>query len=66
MSNRMNTVIDRLCPTKNFKFAKEKPKWISDDLIELMKNRDAALRIDTGDTACYVMAAVKRLLLNSC
>ena len=29
---------------KDFKFAKQKPKWISDDLIELMKNRDASLK----------------------
>ena len=44
MSNRINTVVNKLCPIKNFKFATEKPKWISDDLIELMKNRDAALK----------------------
>ena len=29
---------------KEFKFAKEKPKWMSDDLIELMKNRDISLK----------------------
>ena len=33
---------NRMCPLRDFKFAKERPKWISDDLIELMKNRDKA------------------------
>ena len=44
MSSRINTVVNKSCPVNNFKFAKEKPTWISDDLIELMKNRDAALK----------------------
>ena len=37
-------VVNRVCPLKDFKFAKEKPKWMSDDLIELMKNRDISLK----------------------
>ena len=44
MIHRIYHVVDKLCPLKDFKFAKEKPKWISDDLIELMKNRDKALQ----------------------
>ena len=36
--------VNKLCPMKDFKFAKEKPKWMSDDLIELMKNRDISLK----------------------
>ena len=28
--------VNRMCPMKDFKFAKDKPKWISDDLIEMM------------------------------
>ena len=44
MSERMNCVVNELCPIKNFKFARERPKWMTDDLIELMKNRDIALK----------------------
>ena len=44
MIQRIYHVVDKLCPLKDFKFAKERPKWISDDLIELMKNRDKALQ----------------------
>ena len=45
MSDGINTVIDKLCPLKDFKFAKDKSKWLSDVLIELMKNRDNALKL---------------------
>ena len=31
-------------PYEDFKFAKKTPEWISDDLIELMKNRDASMK----------------------
>ena len=44
MIQRIYHVVDKLCPLKDFKFGKERPKWISDDLIELMKNRDKALQ----------------------
>ena len=44
MYSRIVDVVNKLCPMKEFKFAKEKPKWMSDDLIELMKNRDISLK----------------------
>ena len=44
MYTRIDSVVNKLCPMKDFKFAKAKPKWMSDDLIELMKNRDASLK----------------------
>ena len=44
MYSRIDDVVNKLCPIKNLKFAKEKPKWMLDDLIELMKNRDISLR----------------------
>ena len=31
-------------PYEGFKFAKKRPKWISDNLIELTKNRDASMK----------------------
>ena len=34
MYARIVVVVNKLCPMKDFKFAKERPKWISDDLIE--------------------------------
>ena len=42
--SRIDDVVNKLCPVKDFKFAKEKPKWKSDDLIELMKNKDISLK----------------------
>ena len=44
MLERTYQSVNRLCPVRNFKFAKEKPNWISDDLIELIKNRDKSLK----------------------
>ena len=44
MYSRNDDVVNKLCPMKNFKFAKEKPKWMFDDLIELMYNRDISLK----------------------
>ena len=44
MYSRIDDVENKLCSMKDFKFAKEKPKWMSDDLIELMKNRDINLK----------------------
>ena len=44
MYSHIDDAVNKLCPMKDFKFAKEKPKWMSDDLIELMKNRDISLK----------------------
>ena len=39
----MKSVLDTLCPEKTFKFAKNRPVWITNDLINLMKERDRCL-----------------------
>ena len=36
--------IDALIPVKKFKFRKSKPEWMAGDLVEYMKDRDAALK----------------------
>ena len=41
-------------------------KTIEIHLVRLTDVCGKVLRIDTGDMAWYVMAAVKRLLLNNC
>ena len=33
--------LDKLCPLKDFQFAKERPPWLSNELIEYIKDRDA-------------------------
>ena len=35
--NNMKFVLDTLCPEKMFKFAKNRPVWITNDLINLIK-----------------------------
>ena len=40
--NRVSIAIDRMCPLKTFKFAREKPLWLTNEIIELMKDRDYA------------------------
>ena len=42
--NNMKSILNKLCPEKNFKFAKNKPVWISNDLINIMKERDRCLQ----------------------
>ena len=41
--NSMKHILDILCPEKSFKFAKNRPVWITNDLINLMKERDRSL-----------------------
>ena len=43
MYTRIKTVIS-LCPIKLFKFSKEKPTWLTNDFMLLMKERDQCLR----------------------
>ena len=38
-------ILENLCPEKNFKFAKSRPNWLTNDLINLMKERDRLLKI---------------------
>ena len=35
--------IDKMIPVKRFRFAKSKPEWISNEIIELLKDRDRSL-----------------------
>ena len=43
MTNRITSVIDLLCPIKTFKFSNDEPKWLTNDIILLIKNRDRCL-----------------------
>ena len=44
MFTRILDAADTLCPTKEFKFSKEKPIWITNELIAIMKERDNRLK----------------------
>ena len=46
--NNIKSILDKLCPEKTFKFAKNRPAWISNDLINLMKERDRSLQTYLG------------------
>ena len=41
----MTNILGKLCPEKRFKFAKNRPTWITNDLINLMKERDSWLQL---------------------
>ena len=43
MFNSIKKTVDLLCPIKKFKFSKEKPRWLTNDIILLMKERDRCL-----------------------
>ena len=38
-------ILDNICPEKHFKFAKNRPSWLTNDLINLMKERDRLLKV---------------------
>ena len=40
MYNRITAAADFYCPIKDFKFSKDKPIWLTNDLIAIMKERD--------------------------
>ena len=42
--DRILTGANNLCPIKDFKFSKERPIWMSNDLIAIMKERDPRLK----------------------
>ena len=42
--NDVLQILDKLIPIRRFIFHKSKPEWMVGDLIEYMKDRDAALR----------------------
>ena len=43
MFNIFSEILDKFCPINHFKFAKERPPWLTDDLVNLMKERDRCL-----------------------
>ena len=43
MYDRIMATADRFCPTKEFKFSNEKPVWLTNELIALLKERDRCL-----------------------
>ena len=45
MFDNIMRILNELCPEKTFKFAKDKPSWLSDDLVNLMKERDRRLKV---------------------
>ena len=44
MKTKIEEVLDQIAPVKTFKFRNTKPGWLSDDLIEMMRDRDTALK----------------------
>ena len=44
MFDRIKDTIDVLCPMKDFHFSNDKPDWLTNDIIILMKERDRCLR----------------------
>ena len=42
--DEIKTEIDKSCPLRHFKIKKEKEPWITPDLIELIKDKDKALK----------------------
>ena len=43
LTNIMST-IDRMCPLKNYKVAKAKEPWVTNDILEMIKDKDRLLR----------------------
>ena len=44
MKNNIEKVLDILAPIRDFRFGCTKPGWLSNDLMELMKDRNRALK----------------------
>ena len=44
MKTKIEKVLDQIAPVQTFKFRNTKPGWLSDDLIEMMRDRDTALK----------------------
>ena len=42
--NPVKSTLDKMCPVREFSFKKEKPPWLTHDLIELIKDKDHLLR----------------------
>ena len=57
-------IIDEMCPLKLFKIKQEKEPWISNQLIELIKDKDYALKRATKSKDPLLWAESKRLRNN--
>ena len=44
LRTKIEGVLDQIAPIKTFKFRNSKPGWLSNDLIEMMHDRDVALK----------------------
>ena len=40
IKNTITNIIDQSCPVKTFKIKQQKEQWLSDDLLELLKDKD--------------------------
>ena len=40
---KVEKILDNYCPLKKFKFRHDKPEWMTNELVEFIKDRDAAL-----------------------
>ena len=45
MLDNIINILETVCPEKTFKFAKNRPSWLTTDLINLMKERDRSLKV---------------------
>ena len=61
----MRECIDKMCPLKMFKIKQEKEPWISNQLIELIKDKDHALKKAKNKKDPMLWTEAKRLR-NSC
>ena len=53
--------INLVCPEKNFKFSDTKPPWYNNELIELAKDRDHAIRVAQRDTTAESKRLARQL-----
>ena len=44
LRTKIEGLLDQIAPVKTFKFRNSKPGWLSNDLIEMMRDRDLALK----------------------
>ena len=45
MLDNIINILETVCPEKTFKFAKNRPSWLTNDLINLTKERDRSLKV---------------------
>ena len=65
--DRINLVVDEMCPIQTFHIKNYKPDWMSKELIEQMKDRDYFFRKakSTGDADAWNIAKHLRNITNS-